>query len=797
MNHFRLAFRRLATQRAFSAAAVACLALGIGANGAVFGALNGLLRRPLPFTDAGRIVWLFARPAAAPPSLREKLTGDEATALAERMTSFAAIAVIGDRSLFVERQPRHVQWHGLWVTPGVFEVLDVTPAAGRALDLRDAGTAGPPALMLSHERWVRDFGRDPTIVGRVLPFADNKRFTVVGILPAGLEFPIGRPPHSGNGSGFVPGGQDFWILGQENAREYPGGTALARVRAGTSVRAAAAEAEAVATELNRRRPGGEPPRTFALVSLRDQLLGTLAPALPLAQAFAVLVLIIAAANVANLMLVRAVGLERDAAIRLALGASRRSTVMPLLAEGLLLSGAGSMAGIALAWASLRWIRTARAPHAALAERVDSGGDLLLVAGVLSLVTTLVSVVAPIGAGRLSIAALLGRTDARQGTHASVRWRAGLVITQVALAIVLVTGASLLYRSLSRLTSVDLGYEKAHTLTADLMLYVPIREVQTFYTDVMPRIRRMPGVEAVGLIQSTPLTGKWTFTDTITREADNATRSVQAAGNFVAYDYFSAMQIPLVAGRSFTEPELRARRPPVILNEVAAARLFGGENPLGEFVRLGGGTREVVGVVKGTRDVTLEQTAGPQYYEPGLFGDSQLVVRVAGDPSRVVPTLQAELLAADPRVIIRRVQPLNAIIEEQVFERRMINRLLGAFAAAAFLLAIAGLYGVTYAGTIQRRHEFGVRAALGARPADLLRLVLRQALGLASRGVVVGLAMSLAAGRVLRSLLFETSSTEWTSLAGASLLLLVVAAAASLAPAIRAARVDPVTTLRAG
>ena len=517
MNPFRLAGRRLLLMPGFSIAAIVCLALGIGANSIVFGAVDGLLRRPLPFTDGDRITWVFARPLSANPGVREKLTTPEVTALAVRGAAFSAVAVIGDRSLYLERGRHFQQWSGLWVTPGLFQVLNVTPVVGRALDSRDMQPAGPPALMLAHERWTQDFGSDPGVIGRIISFSDNKRFTVVGVLPEGLDFPLGRAPHSGNGSGFVAGRQDFWILGQDRPEEYPGGTVVARVRPDVTIGTAAAEATAVAATLTDTGSRTDERRTFELVTLRDQLLGTLAPALPLAQAFALLVLIVAGANVTNLMLLRAVGLERDAAIRQALGGNARDAMLPLVAEGLLLSLAGSVAGMAIAWVALGAIQRALATQPGLAERIEPGGVVALFALALCGVTALACVLAPVATrARLSTAALLGRSDSRQSSRGSRRWRHALVLSQVALALLVLVGASLLYRSLSRLTAVDLGYDRQNVVAADVMLYVPIREVQTFFNELMPRLRALPGVEAAGLIQSAPLTGKWTFTDSSSR-----------------------------------------------------------------------------------------------------------------------------------------------------------------------------------------------------------------------------------------------------------------------------------------
>ena len=798
MNPFKLALRRLVSVPGFSLAAIVSLTLGIGANSLAFGALQGLLVRPMPFTDGDSVTWVFARSAADRPGVEGKVSSHEARALAERMSSFSAVAVIGDKSLIVEGTGRLVQWHGLWVTPDLFRVLDVTPAAGRPLDVRDMRPGGPPAMMLGHERWTKDFGSDPAVIGRVVSFADDKHFTVVGVLPAGLEFPLGRPPQSGNGAGFTPGPQDFWVLGQDDPRAYPGGTLLARLAPGATLQSAGAEARTIAAAIASELPDRNDARTFELVTLRDQLLGVLAPALPLTQAFAALVLLIAGANLANLMFVRAISVEHDGAVRLALGGTRRQVIMPLLAEGVLLCGAGSACGLLLAWIAQHAVRNALSSYPSVAERVEISGSVLLFGVLLSLVTTVGCVLVPAAARvRVSPSALLGRNDARQLTPRGRRWRGTLVMTQVALALVLVVGASLLGNSLHRLTSIDAGYYRDQVVAADVQLYVSGREVYAFLQHAVPRLRALPGVEAVGLIHSTPLTGKWTFAEPFAVEGRAApAHPPLVSGNFVAFDYFGTMKIPVVAGRTFTDRDLLAPgRKPVIINDVAAGLFFPGEDPVGRRVTLGGRSHEIVGIVKGTRDVGLDVPAAAQWYQPAFFGSSQILVRVAGDPSRFVEVLRAELLAADPRLIVARVEPLEAIASRHLSERRTISQLLTGFALIAFVLATVGLYGVMHASAVQRKREFGLRVALGARPRDILQLVLRQGLVLAASGIAIGIGVAFAGAGLLRNLLFETSPTEPGVFAGASLLVLLVSAAASLAPARRAATADPIGTLR--
>jgi putative ABC transport system permease protein len=793
-----LAVRRLLATPGFTAAVVITLALGIGANSLTFGALRGLLIQPLPFKDADRLVWIYARTADqnAQPG---PVSSPEVHALAERLTTIASFGVIGDKGLVVEGGGRFVQWHGLWMTPGLFDVLGVAPAVGRALGDGDMGGGGPPAMMLGYERWAQDFGANPSIIGSVLEFSDNKRFTVVGILPPRLEFPIGRPPQSGNGSGFTPGVQDFWVLGQNNPREYPGGTLLARLKPAASIATAGAEARTLSAALGLELPNRNDGRFFALVSLRDQLLGPLASALPLLQGFAALVLLIACSNLANLIMARAMSLELDAAIRIALGATRMRLTGALLAESVVLCVTGSALGLALAWGAQQWIRRIASTYPAIAERIEINSGVLLFTSILCVLTAFGFALVPAAArSRLSLSMLLGRNASRQTTRGSAAWRTPLVVAQVTLAIVLLTGASLIRQSLDRLLSVDMGYTSDRVVAADVLLHVPGREVVAFYEKLQTTLRALPGVEAVGLIQSTPLTGMWTFTESLAVEGHNAARpSPQVSGSFVAFDYFGAMRIPILAGRTFTDSELLpGQRRAIILNDVAARMLFPGANPVGRNVLLSGRPREVVGVVKGTRDVRLEVPAEPQWYEPGLVGGSQLMVRVSGEADAFTSTLRRELLAADSRLIVKSVEPLSRILAEHLFERRLTSQLLAGFAAIAFVLAMTGLYGVMHVGFVQRKREFGLRVALGAQRADLLRMVLFQGLFVAVLGIGAGIVMAVTGADLLRSVLYDISPTDPATFAGVSVIVLVVSAATCFMPAWRAATADPLETLRA-
>jgi predicted permease len=420
---------------------------------------------------------------------------------------------------------------------------------------------------------------------------------------------------------------------------------------------------------------------------------------------------------------------------------------------------------------------------------------VLVAGI---VTVLIAVIPAsiVAKGQLqSILLSGGRNQTNDRRHG--RLRSMLVVTQVALAVVLCASAALITKSFSRLMSVDAGYDPSGVVAAEVTLFDHPQAAQ-FYRQLHWRLRAVPGVEAVGLIQSTPLTGKWTFRDpfVIVGSSTRAEDAPRVSGSFAAFDYFAAMKIPVIAGRVFTEAEvLEPDAPVIVINESTARRFFPGRSPLGERVMLAGKARSIIGVVRDTRDMRLDVETEPQWYQPLIFEGSQLIVRVSGDPSGIVPRIR-EVLAADSRLVINRIDLLTDIVAGTVVERRMAMRLLAVFAYIALALATIGLYGVMSFSVARREREFGVRSALGAQRSTLLGMVLRHGVGLAGVGIAVGLVASLWVTRALEQLLFAISPTDAVTMWTIAGMILLIAATASLVPAWRAASADPLQALRA-
>jgi predicted permease len=782
VNDLCLALRRLVRAPGFFVSAVLTLAIGMGANAFVYSAVNGLLVRPIPLIDADRIVWIFAR--AAETGDREPLSGEEAEAV--QAGAFDVLTVIGDRGLVREIGGRHDRWRGIAVSRGIFDVLGVVPVAGNA-DV----APGPPRIAISYERWQKDFDGDASILEREVAFADNKRFVVAAILPPGLEFPFARAPHRGNGAGFVPGIQDFWIL--ESGDASGGGPAIARLRTGETPEQAQARVSAVASPRSANVPRA--PRRLEVVTLRHHSLGNLAPALVIVQIFAALVLLVACANLANLMLARAAAGRDETAVRVALGASPRALARLYGAEVFLISLFGAVLGSVLARGAHAGLMLVAPRQQVFLDRVQFDWSVYALLGTFCIGATVLFGLVPAGIRwRQALGKGPGSTRLHSRDSRSVQV---FVVAQVALSIALLTGAAALRESLHRVLSVDSGYDMRGVVSAEVLLYVPGREVLPAIDDLVQRLRQQPEVQAVGLIHSTPLTGKWTFRDPFEMlEPGGTVVTPPIAGAFVAYDYFDAMGIPILAGRNFRREEFTSPRPPaLIINDAAARMLYPGRNPLGARVRMHGATREIVAVVKDTRDDRLETAPEPRWYQPVILGSSQVIVRGRSTAVQTMAVVRRELGRSDSRLILETLEPLETIAADSLVERRLAAQLVTTFALVAVTLAVVGLHGVASYAAVRRRREFAIRAAIGATRPRLVRMVLGGTLGITTIGGAAGVLLSVAVGRSVQAMLFETVPAQpWTLVAAASGLA-AVALLATLHPAWRAGSADPATLLR--
>ena len=787
MSELRYALRRLAAAPAFFVTAVTTLGLGIGVTTLMFSAVHGLLVRPLPFANGDRLGWIMAHAQTGEPG---GVSSDEVNALVARAPGLERLAVIGDMGLVREVGNRPDRWHGIWTTRGLVDVLGVRLAAGTVP--ANPAREGARPILIAPERWQQDFGGDPALIGREVAFADNKRFIVVGVLPAGLEFPFARAPQQGNGSGFVTGRQDFWLIQPDDAASMPGGFVIAQVRQGVAIGTAAAQVRAISD------PSDTDRRTIAFTPLRDYVLGDLAAALPVLQMFGLLVFLIACGNLGTLLLARADSERDEVALRVALGARPAALTRMFAADAALLCGAGAALGLAIAAAGRTIVLRLAPRHEAIVDRIAIDWTTVLFISGLGILTTVVFGVVP--------GWLRARRAVADAPRASVRTTSpgvqfafrGLVVAQIALSLALLVGGVALRDSFQRIMGVDAGYDMNGVVAADVLLYLPAKEALPLIDRFVARLRQTSGIVAVGLVHSTPLTGKWTFKEPFeVVDGPQPFQTPPISGGLIGYDYFAAMGVPLLAGRTFTQTEFTSSRQRVmIVNDVAARLYFPNGQALGARIRMNNRIYEIVGVTKGTRSARLDTAAEPQWYQPAVLGSSQVIVRGSANAAATADVVRQTLHAADPRIIVERVEPLATIASESVIERRLAAQLVSSFAAIAVVLAAIGLYGVVHFAAARRRREFGIRMAIGARPADVLTMVVRQGVLMAVAGVALGALLSLSAAGFLQSLLFEARAAEPAALLSASLILIAVAAAASLRPGWRAASVDPATTLRA-
>jgi len=806
MTDFKFALRQLLKSPGFAATAVLTLALGIGANIVVFSVAKAVLFRPLGFEQPDRLVWVRLENTQT-RVLEDRLSWREMEDIREAARSFEGIATFGSPGAMWEKDGREVEIPTLSVTPNLGDMLGVRPVLGRMFL---ASEAAEPVVLISHQLWQSEFGGVPDVLGKSLRL-DRRPHTIIGVLPADLHFPLERTPALGTGGVLKTGRQNSWLPMKEptgedaTSRDHRMFLAVGRLKEGVTEPEARAELSALGQRIAAAHPETNRSWSFNLQSLRDQVLGRTRQGIPLLAVAVAAVLLICCVNLTNLFLARGVTRQRELAVRLALGAGRRRLARSLLIESTLLALLGGGLGLMLAAATLQLIRSAGAAHVPFIREAALDATALIFTAGLSLLTALVFGLVPAWRQSRIEAVESLRTGARATGGPQIRaWQNGLLVGQVALVLVLLAAAALLLESFRRLVAQDLGYRPESVVAMDLSTqgFDTNGDVARMYRALRERLATLPGVEAVGTVSSAPLTGKWTFSEkpqVVGRPLPEADRPPVEA-TFVAFDYFPAMGIPLVEGRFFLDRELNddGYGQIVILNEAAAAILFPGRSALGGQFTVGSNpdrVLEVIGVVKDTRDVRLEERPRPRFYWQYPFGGAQVVVRGGAPATALMPMLRDVVNRFDPRVRLDNVMPMTGIVSATVAERRFLMILLAAYAVVALGIAAVGVFGVVAHQVAQRTNEFGVRLALGSSPGGLLRLVLWQAGRPVLVGVLAGITVSLATNRLLSSQLFELSPHDPLLLAGVSGILFVVALGASLVPARRAARVEPMEALR--
>ena len=799
IRELRYSLRALAKSPGFAAAAVATLALGIAANTVIFSLADAVLLRPLPYRRPERLVVLWEGRFSRP---QERNVISAANFLDWKSQSHAfedmALSTWSGVTLVDSGSPERLD--GRAVTANLFSVLGVAPALGRTFSAEEGAPGGPAAILLSHGLWMRRFGGDPGVVGRPVRTGEGAAL-VVGVMPRGFR-PIGT--------------EEYWepFRFTQDALKNWGRFAVgwARLKPGVSAEAAQREMSLIARRLERVRPDFDAGWDVRVVPIAEDVSGSARPLLVVLAGAVVLLFLLACANVANLLLARALAREKELAIRRALGASGARIARQWTAEGLLLAFAGCASGLAAAVWGLHAVVTAAAGKVPRLEEAAVSGRSVAFAAAVSAAVALAYGLLP-GARRrgLDLAGSLSGGDRATAGKRAASWRGALVASQIAIALVLLVGAGLVARSLQSLGRVQPGFDPAGVLTFRMTLpenrYLTGKRQNDFFEEIAARVRSLPGVRAAGLVNTPPLGGFGPGTSFGVEGAPRVAAADRPTADIrtVDRDALAALGIPLVSGRGFADSD-RAGAPAVVLvNRTLANRIFGGESPIGRRLVVswglpdGSGPVEIVGVVGDVRLSALDRPPRPAIYYAARQSPNSLmnlvVKTAAADPTALLPAIREELKRLDPTIAVERPDTLESLLSRSTQGRRLPMIFLGPFSLAALLLAAVGTYGVLAFAVRQRSRELGIRIALGAQSSDVLRLVLGHAALLTAAGLAAGAVGALLATRAMRSLLFGVEPADPITFAAVALGVAAVSFAAGWLPARRATRIDPARALR--
>jgi len=804
LHDLRYGSRMLVRHRAATVIAVVTLALGIGANTAIFGVVNAVLLRPLPYRDSDRLVMLST---SEDKDGALGNTGYETFVdWRERSRSFERMVVIRSWGGVLTGQGEPEVIRGLRVSADYFRLLAAPPALGRDFRVEEDRPDTRFVVVISHELWQRRFNSDPQVVGKQLILNDQP-FTVVGVMPRGFTDFLAAN-FFGAAEVWAPVGYD--ITQPFACRSCQHLKAIARLKPDVTLAQAHSEMGAIMNVMAREHPTIYATPAISVARLQDQFTGAIRPALYLLLVAVGLVLLIACANVANLLLARASERAREMSIRAALGAGQWRIVRQLLVESALLSLIGAAAGLLLAlWGTD--LLTSLSPATILQlQPVRTDARALGFTLLVSLLTGLLFGLAPaLQAARQDAQFALKESARSSPGKRQRRLRESFVVAEIVLALALLVGAGLLIRSFVRVLGTKPGFESRNLLTmmipaSSAKKYGDLAQVRAFYSEAIQRVEALPGVEAAGVVSNLPFGGNMDMYGLHVEEkpSANPAEAPSAERYSVSPDYLRAMGIPLLRGRGFTEQD-NANAPLVtLINRTAAQRIWPNEDPIGKRIRLGAidnPLRAIVGVVGDVNHYDLETAPDLQAYIPhAQWTDSYmlLVVRATAEPGALTGPVRQVIHALDPDVPLHKITTMRQLVSASSAQRRFTLLLIAVFAAVALLMAAIGLYGVMAYSVTQRTREIGIRVALGAQGADVLRLVVRQGLRLVTLGLALGLMAALIATRLMKKLLFEVSATDPVTFAGVAALLALVALLACWIPARRATRVDPMVALRA-
>jgi predicted permease len=799
--------RSLLKNSGFTLVAVLSLATGIGANSALFSVANALLLRPLAYQDADRLVILWNRSPGLNVERDWFSPGQYLDIKAENQV-FDQVAVAIGVSYNLSREERAEHVDGARVSSSFFSVFDARPSLGRVL-LPEDDEPGRQTVVLSHQFWQQRMGGDMDVIGQSLKLNGNN-FEIVGVMAE--DFSINKEVMPAvNGIDRIDlllplpmsasartnrGNEDFNIF--------------AKLKSGVSISEAQAEMDALAGRMKREYPEAYPPDgglTITVHSLLEQVVGEIRFALYVLLGAVAFLLLIACANVANLLLARASARQREIAIRAALGASRFRIVRQMLAESALLALTGGAVGLAIAIVATKVLRSIGPDNIPRLDEVGIDGRVMAFTFLISLATAVIFGLAPaIRASRVDLNESL-KESGRASGHSQHRIRRLLVMIEVALSLVLLIGAGLLIRSYQRIANAHPGFDPKNVLSFRLLLpaarYQTPETILSFHRRAKENITSLPGIESAAVTYSLPMSSVAFAWEPITVEGyapKNAQDFIISNTRIVSTDYFSVMKIPLIAGRYFDEQDRQGKPEAVIVDEAMAARFWPDENPLGKRLRLGkdGPWRMVVGVVSGAKEYSAEKEPPIAVYYPfeqRAARNVYLVARASSDPRSASQAIAEEIRGIDSELALFDVRGMEERLYDSLARRRFALLLLTVFAAFALTLAVTGIYGVMSYWVNQRTHEIGIRSALGAGRGRIVRMVIGQAAIMVSIGIAAGIAGALALTRVMSSLLFGISATDGLTFVALSISLGGAAVLASYLPARRAAKVDPIVALR--
>ena len=800
LRDLRYAVRTLFRQPGFTIAVALTLALGIGANTAIFSVVHGVLLRRLPYPNDDRLMTVWTRMSNGDHETASMPDYLDWKAQSSSFAAMSAYANSNDNLAAPGADPERVP--SARVIADFFQTLGVTPVAGRWFVPDEFVFGSHRVVVLSHALWLRRFGANPAIVGQTITL-NARPFTVVGVAPESMRLPAraqlwspfavdpSAPPLSRRG--------DFLSV-------------IARLKPGVAAARAQADLDGIGRRLAQAYPATNARVGIQIISLHEQLVGQIRPALLVFSGAVALVLLIACANVANLLLARATAREREMAVRAALGAGRERLVRQVLTESLVLSFVGGVLGLLLAWWGVQGLKAAAPPTLPRLDEVGLDPVALAFTAAAVVVTGFLFGIAPAlrGSAFALHATLSAGGRAGVGGGRGERLRAMLVVAQVALALVLLVGSGLLVRTFARLQQVDLGFDPTHTLTAQVVLpaakYNSSDRLLGFFNALRDRLATTPGVRTVGFTSDVPLAGGYDYSSfAIVGQPPLRPGEIppDAVPTVATSEYFAAMGIPLLAGRLFTAADVPNAPRVVVVNRDLVQKAFAGRTAIGERISFGNPSDStswltIVGVVGSTRleGVGLEtyaQAFTPLSQSPVPY--LYVVARTTGEPLSLAGTLRREVAALDPTLPVASVMSMSERAASSVAQYKLNSVIVTLFAAVALLLASIGIYAVISYAVAQRTREIGIRMALGAAQSQVLRLIVREGMAPALIGVAVGGAGALGLTRLMASLLYGVSATDPAVFAFVAMMLVVVALAACLIPARRAARVDPNVALR--